>query len=113
MFIWGKLFESHLIKTNLQQMTKLIKSLCVNRIFDPRGLSAFGPCTYIHVHVYITNIFLSSNPKGGGHIGFGADPCPRPCWFFPGHYLLNQRVDFDQTCIETLLAGGKEPKAHR
>ena len=32
----------------------------------------------------------------------------RPHSFFPTGYLLNQWMDFDQTCIDTWLGGGKE-----
>ena len=28
--------------------------------------------------------------------------------FISVHYLLNQLMDFDQTCIDTLLGGGEE-----
>ena len=33
---------------------------------------------------------------------------PRPRSFFLTRYLLNQWMDFDQTCIDTWLGGGKE-----
>ena len=29
-------------------------------------------------------------------------------FFISVHYLLNQSMDFDQTCIDTLLGEGKE-----
>ena len=53
-------------------------------------------------------IFLCSpNPEGG----FGADPVGVGVgvrFFVSVHYLLNQLMDFAQTCIETLLGGGEE-----
>ena len=38
-----------------------------------------------------------------GHIGFGGS-CQRQPSFFPSLNLLNQWMDFDQTCINTRLA---------
>ena len=38
----------------------------------------------------------------------GSRPRRRPRSFFPTRYLLNQWMDFDQTCIDTWLGGGKE-----
>ena len=32
---------------------------------------------------------------------------PGPNNVFPGHYFVNQWVDFDQTCIDTVLGGIK------
>ena len=51
---------------------------------------------------------MSPQLKGGGHTGFGVDPVGVGglCSFFSGHYLLNQWVVFDQTCIDTLFEGG-------
>ena len=46
------------------------------------------------------------NLKGGGHNVFGADPGGVGVHFFSVHYLLNQSMDFDQTCMDTLLGGG-------
>ena len=37
-----------------------------------------------------------------------ASASPRPRSFFLTRYLLNQWMDFDQTCIDTWLGGGKE-----
>ena len=48
---------------------------------------------------------------GGGYIVFGADPvCIGVDFRFlvSVHYLLNQSMDFDQTCTDTLLGGGEE-----
>ena len=43
---------------------------------------------------------MSPNPEGGGYINFGADPVRVGVHFFVSvHYLLNQLMDFDQTCI--------------
>ena len=40
---------------------------------------------------------------------FGADPVGVGVRFFVSvHYLLNQFIDFDQTCIYTLLGEGEE-----
>ena len=33
---------------------------------------------------------------------------PSASAFISVHYLLNQLMDFDQTCIDTLLGGGEE-----
>ena len=46
----------------------------------------------------------------GGHIAFGVDPVGvgHLRSFLSAFYLLNQWVDFDQTCTDTLLGGGKE-----
>ena len=41
-----------------------------------------------------------------GHIVFGADPSGVSVASFL-HYLLNQLMDFDQTCIDTLLGRWK------
>ena len=38
----------------------------------------------------------------------GFRQCRHPCSFMPALYLLNQWVDFDQTCTDTLMGGGKE-----
>ena len=41
--------------------------------------------------------------EGGGHIGFGANPVDVHILVASFTYsLLNQWVDFDQTCIDTL-----------
>ena len=51
------------------------------------------------------------NPEGGGYnnIVFGVDPVGVDVGsFISVHFLLNQLMDFDQTCIETLLGGGEE-----
>ena len=46
-------------------------------------------------------------PKGGGHIIFGVDPvCIRGASFLCIIFL--RFMDFDQTCIDTLLVGGEE-----
>ena len=42
---------------------------------------------------------------------FGADPIGVSIgvrFFVSMHYLLNQLMDFDQTCIDTLLGGEEE-----
>ena len=54
--------------------------------------------------------FCPLNPEGGGYIVFGADPVGVGvgAGFPPVHYLLNQMMDFDQTCIATFLAGEEE-----
>ena len=48
-------------------------------------------------------------PEGGGYIVFGEDPAGVSVYFFVSvHYLLNQLMDFNQTCLYTLLEEGKE-----
>ena len=43
------------------------------------------------------------------YIVFGADPVgPSVSAFFHLHYLLNQLIDFDQTCKDTVLGGGEK-----
>ena len=42
-----------------------------------------------------------------GYIVFGADPIGIG-FFVSVHYILNQLMDFDQTCMDTLLGGGEE-----
>ena len=45
------------------------------------------------------------------NVVFGKDPVGvgvNVRFFVSVHYLLNQLMDFDQTCIETLLGGGEE-----
>ena len=53
-------------------------------------------------------IFMSAQPEGWGrHIVFGADPAGVCVGVrFSAHYLLNQLMGFDQTCIDTLLGVG-------
>ena len=46
------------------------------------------------------------NAEGGGYTVFVRIPLAST--FVSVHYLLNQTSDFDQTCIDTLLGGGKE-----
>ena len=53
------------------------------------------------------------NTEGGGIYCFGADPVGVSVgvsvhFFVSLHYLLNQLLDFDQTCIYTLLGEGKK-----
>ena len=49
------------------------------------------------------------NLEGGGYIVFGADPVGvGVCFFIFVHYLLNQLMDFEQTCIDTLLGEVEE-----
>ena len=43
------------------------------------------------------------NPEGRGYIVFGADPVGVVSAFISMHYLLNQWMDFDQACKDTLL----------
>ena len=44
----------------------------------------------------------------GGYIVFGADLVRIGVRFFVSmHYLLNQSMDFDQTCIDILLVLGR------
>ena len=48
---------------------------------------------------------------GWGIYSFGADPISvgiGVCFFISVHYLLNQLMDFDQTCIDKLLGGGEK-----
>ena len=52
---------------------------------------------------------MSPDPEGGVYIGFCADPVTVGIHFFISmHYHLNQSMDFNQTCIVTLLGGGEE-----
>ena len=47
----------------------------------------------------------------GGYIVFRADPVGVSVgirFFILVHYLLNQMMDFDQTCIDTLLGEGEQ-----
>ena len=44
------------------------------------------------------------NPEGGGIYFFGADPVGVR-FFVSVHYLPDQLMDFNQTCIDTLLGG--------
>ena len=58
------------------------------------------------------NIFLSINyvPQPGGwgiYIVFGTD-LVGVSFFISMHYLLNQLMDFDQTCVDSLLGIGEE-----
>ena len=61
--------------------------------------------------VYVWDVVAElcpSNLEGGGYIVFGADPVGVGVRFFISmHYLLNQLMDFDPTCIDTLLGGGE------
>ena len=57
--------------------------------------------------------YVPPTGRVGEYIVFGADPigvsvgvCIR--FFVFLHYLLNQLMDFDQTCIDTLFGGGEE-----
>ena len=47
----------------------------------------------------IVKLLCTPNQRGGGAYCF---------WFLSALYHLNQWVDFDQTCTDTLLAGGKK-----
>ena len=57
------------------------------------------------------NVFMSPPTRRvGGYIVLGADPIGIPVgvgvyvgFFVSVHYLLNQLMDFAQTCIDTLL----------
>ena len=53
-------------------------------------------------------IHCPQNEGQAGHIAFGVDPVDIHIASCLHSYLLNQWVDFDQTCIDTLLGGGKE-----
>ena len=56
------------------------------------------------------NLYLCPPTRKVGeymYIVFGADPVGVR-FFFSVHYLLNQSIDFDQTCKDTLLRGGEE-----
>ena len=51
---------------------------------------------------------IDPQPGGWGYIVFGADPVGVGVSFFISvHYLLNQLLDFNQTCLGTLFGGGK------
>ena len=41
-------------------------------------------------------------------VGVSVGVCVSIRFFISVHYLLNQWMDFDQTCIDTLLGGGEE-----
>ena len=51
---------------------------------------------------------LVPQPKGRGDVAFGADPVGIHVTSCLQSYLLNQWVDFDQTCTDTLLGGGEK-----
>ena len=57
---------------------------------------------------FVSNIIMSPTEWEGGHIAFGADPVGVGVAFCLHSCLLNQYVDFDQTCTDTSLGGGKE-----
>ena len=64
-------------------------------------------------HRLILTSLCPPNPEGGGYVVFGATPVGVGFgvgirFFVSVHYLLNQWMDFDQTCIDTLLGEGKE-----
>ena len=57
--------------------------------------------------------YVPPYPEAGGYIVFGADPVgvgvSIAVYFFVSvRYLLNQILDFDKTCIYTMLGGEKE-----
>ena len=43
-----------------------------------------------------------------GNIFFRCRSRRCPLFFFHLHYLLNQLIDFDQTCKDTVLGGGEK-----
>ena len=51
-----------------------------------------------------TDVYAPTPIQGGVHICIGADPW-RLCSFVFVHYFLTQGMDFDQSCIHTLLGG--------
>ena len=53
---------------------------------------------------------MSPQPRGGGggYFVFGADPVGDGVHFFVSvHYLLNQLMYFDQTCIIRYIVGSR------
>ena len=52
------------------------------------------------------SIVMSSQPEGWGTYCFWCGTCWGRRSFFSVPYLLNQRMNFAQTCIDTLLGGG-------
>ena len=63
----------------------------------------------IRNNVIFYTFIMSPQPKGsGGTYCFWCRSCWRLCSFLSALYLLNQWVDFDQTCTNTLLGVGKE-----
>ena len=65
------------------------------------------------MNLCVLNIYVNQTRRVGGYIVFGADPvgvrvgvCEH-C-FVCVHYPLNQLMDFNQTCIDTLLGRGEE-----
>ena len=61
----------------------------------------------------LTKVYIYVPPtEGGGTYCFWCGSRRRqrrrPRSFFPTQYLLNQWMDFDLTCIDTWLGGGKE-----
>ena len=68
-----------------------------------------GNCFVVFNHSHMGKSLYLCPPTGkvGEYIVFGADPVGVR-FFFSLHYLLNQFIDFDQTCKDTLFRGGKE-----
>ena len=67
--------------------------------------------TFTRIH---KRIFMSPQPNGRGTYCFWCGSRRRRCWRWrprcslPALYHLNEWVDFDQTCTDTLLGGRKE-----
>ena len=53
---------------------------------------------------FLFEVLCPLNRKEGRHIVYGADPVSqRPHSFVSVRYLLNQWMDFDQSCIDNCL----------
>ena len=63
-------------------------------------------------HLFNDIFMMSPNPEGGGIYCFLMRiPLATASTFFVSiHYLLNQLMAFYQTCTDTLLGGGEEPR---
>ena len=81
--------------------------MCLNYVSGAKW-----PCSRINQFYKGLNVgkdpYVPQPKGGGGHNIFGADPVGRLCSFIAVHYFLNQLMDFDQTCIDTLMGGQKE-----
>ena len=74
-----------------------------------KPLSASNQTTTSHLN-YIFPLFSPPNRRGGEKYCFGVDPVGVGVLVVHclHSYLLNQLVEFDQTCTDTLLRGRKE-----
>ena len=76
-----------------------------------KPFSASNQTTTSHLN-YVFPLFSPHNRRGGEKILFwcGSRRCWRPGCSLSAFCLLNQLVEFQQTCTDTLLGGRKEVK---